>query len=118
MEKTWLWTADHDLDTSFTNITVYSGRGLYTESEKGSIWLVASAVEHHGLYQEQLAKTQDIFIGQVQMETAYYQPHPDISTPFHAVRGLNDPTDAAMCKINGTNCDGWGLIIVDNSRFP
>ena len=39
MENTWLWTADHDLDSTFTNITVYSGRGLYVESEKGNIWL-------------------------------------------------------------------------------
>ena len=39
MENVWLWTADHDLDAAFTNITVYSGRGLLVESEKGDIWM-------------------------------------------------------------------------------
>lgn len=44
MENVWLWTADHDLDSSLpkyadTNITVYAGRGLYIESQKGNIWL-------------------------------------------------------------------------------
>lgn len=41
MENNWFWTADHDLDAIFTNITVYSGRGLYIESESGDIWLYA-----------------------------------------------------------------------------
>ncbi len=44
MENVWLWTADHDLDSTLpksanTNITVYAGRGLYIESQKGNIWL-------------------------------------------------------------------------------
>jgi len=116
MENNWLWTADHDLDAHFTNITVYSGRGLYIESEKGNIWTVASSVEHHALYQYQLANTKDIFMGQIQTETAYYQPHPDISAPFSAVATLNDPTDAAVCRTNGTNCDGWGLRILDSQN--
>jgi len=102
------------LDAHFTNITVYSGRGLYIESEKGNIWLVASSVEHHALYPYQLANTKDIVMSQIQTETAYYQPHPDISAPFHAVKTLNDPTDAAVCHKNGTNCDGWGFRILNS----
>lgn len=44
MENVWLWTADHDLDSTLpnyadTNTTVYAGRGLYIESRKGNIWL-------------------------------------------------------------------------------
>ena len=44
MENVWLWTADHDLDSTLpnyanTNITIYTGRGLYIESQKGNIWL-------------------------------------------------------------------------------
>lgn len=113
MENSWLWTADHDLDAHFTNLTVYSGRGLFVQSEKGNIWLVASSVEHHALYQYQLANTKDILMGQIQTETAYYQPHPDI-TAFHALKSFLDPTDAAVCHKNGTNCDGWGLRIVDS----
>ena len=44
MENVWLWTADHDLDSTLpnyanTNITVHAGRGLHIESEKGNFWL-------------------------------------------------------------------------------
>jgi glucan 1,3-beta-glucosidase len=40
MENNWLWTADHDIDSSNNiQITVYTGRGLLIESEDGTIWL-------------------------------------------------------------------------------
>ena len=40
LENVWLWTADHDVeDPSLTQITVYSGRGMYIESTAGTIWL-------------------------------------------------------------------------------
>lgn len=39
LENVWLWTADHDLDdATFTNITVYAGRGLNMQAE-GNVWL-------------------------------------------------------------------------------
>lgn len=39
-ENNWFWTADHDIDSaSDTQITVYSGRGLYVESTSGNFWL-------------------------------------------------------------------------------
>ena len=119
MQNNWLWNADHDLDLQavFSNITVYSGRGVYIESKEGRIWLVASAVEHHSLYQYQLANTHNIFMGQIQTETAYYQPHPDIKVPFMADKSLNDPTDADICQENGTNCDGLGLRILDSQNI-
>jgi glucan 1,3-beta-glucosidase len=41
MENVWLWTADHDIDSSAnTQITIYSGRGLYIESTAGNFWLL------------------------------------------------------------------------------
>lgn len=40
MENNWLWTADHDIDdSSNTQITIYSGRGLLIESTSGTFWL-------------------------------------------------------------------------------
>lgn len=40
MENTWLWTADHDIDSQAnTQITIYSGRGLFIESTSGNFWL-------------------------------------------------------------------------------
>lgn len=72
LENVWLWTADHDLDDpTSTQITVYTGRGLLIESKDGNIWLVGTAVEHHALYQYQLANTQNAFMGQIQTETPY-----------------------------------------------
>lgn len=39
LENVWLWTADHDLDdATFTNITVYAGRGLNMQAER-NVWL-------------------------------------------------------------------------------
>lgn len=42
MENIWLWTADHDLDDARNNntqITIYAGRGLHIESQRGVLWL-------------------------------------------------------------------------------
>ena len=40
MENNWLWTADHDLDsTDSTQISIYTGRGLYIEMTEGTGWL-------------------------------------------------------------------------------
>ncbi|MCJ1473026.1 hypothetical protein MMC13_001675 [Lambiella insularis] len=111
MENCWLWTADHDIDdSSNTQVTIYNGRGLYIESTAGTFWLVGTAVEHHTLYQYQLANTQNIFMGQIQTETPYYQPNPGASTPFPAVSSLNDP-------IMSATDDAWGLRILSSSNI-
>ena len=113
IENVWLWTADHDLDSTFTNISIYSGRGLLVESRRGNIWLVGTSVEHHALYQYQFVNTHNVFAGQMQTETAYWQPHPDISSPFQAVDRLHDPTVREVCKGKG-NCDGLGIRLLDS----
>ncbi|MCJ1354548.1 MAG: hypothetical protein MMC33_004537 [Icmadophila ericetorum] len=108
LENVWLWTADHDIDNpSNAQLTIYNGRGLYIESTSGQIWLWGTAVEHHTLYQYQFANTQNIFGGQMQTETPYYQPNPGANVPFPAVSSLNDP-------IMASNQDAWGLRIVDS----
>jgi len=74
MENVWLWTADHDVeDANLTQITIYTGRGLYVESDDGVLWLYGTSVEHHSKYQYQFANTQAIVMGQIQTETPYYQ---------------------------------------------
>ena len=42
-QGTWVWTADHDLDTSDTanEISVLSGRGILSESA-GPVWLIGT----------------------------------------------------------------------------
>jgi len=40
LENVWLWTADHDMDSSsLAQINIFTGRGLYVESTAGTIWL-------------------------------------------------------------------------------
>lgn len=42
LENNWLWTADHDLDDALNNntqLTIYAGRGLMIESQRGNLWL-------------------------------------------------------------------------------
>lgn len=40
MENNWFWTADHDIDDpANTQLTIYSGRGLFIESTAGTFWL-------------------------------------------------------------------------------
>ena len=109
-ENNWVWVADHDIEDGNNNaqITVYAGRGLLVESRNGPNWLVASSVEHHQRYQYQFYRTSDVFMGQIQTETAYYQPNPDATIPFPAQSKYHDPT-----FLKGQ--DGWGLRVVDST---
>ncbi|PMD39334.1 glycoside hydrolase family 55 protein [Hyaloscypha variabilis F] len=119
MENNWLWTADHDIeDPSETQITVYTGRGLYCASTSGTIWMVGTAVEHHALYQYQFANTKNVFAGQIQTETAYWQPNPNASVVFPIVSGWNDPNFATACVGVSGQCNmGWGLRVVNSSSI-
>jgi glucan 1,3-beta-glucosidase len=119
MENTWFWTADHDIeDAKVTQITVYTGRGFYCASKVGTIWMVGTSVEHHDLYQYQFANTKDVFAGQIQTETAYWQPNPKAGTVFPIVSGWNDPNFATSCAgVSGTCADGWGLRVVSSQSI-
>ncbi|KAF2016582.1 glycoside hydrolase family 55 protein [Aaosphaeria arxii CBS 175.79] len=118
MENNWLWVADHDLDDARNNntqITIYAGRGLLIESIRGVLWLYGTAVEHHVKYEYQFVDTRDIFMGQIQTETAYYQPNPDATIPFPEDVARFDPV---FSPANGTNnADGWGLRILRSSNI-
>ncbi|KAI1172087.1 glycoside hydrolase family 55 protein [Nemania sp. FL0916] len=119
MENTWLWTADHDIeDSSNTQVTVFSGRGLYIESTVGNFWLVGTAAEHNLLYNYQFANTKNIFVSMFQTETPYYQPIPDATKPFPVVASLNDPNFSTSCSgISGNCAESWGLRIINSSGF-
>lgn len=116
MENNWLWTADHDIDSANNiQITIYTGRGLLIESQDGQIWLWGTAVEHHALFQYQLSGTKEVFMGQIQTETPYYQPNPNATIPFPPVKSLSDPDFVASCKgVQGNCADAWGLRILDS----
>ena len=104
MENVWLWAADHDTeDPNLSQITVYAGRGLYIESTAGTFWLIGTSVEHHTLYQYQFANTKNVFMGQIQTETPYYQPNPAAPAPFNNLNtALNDPNFTGYYCPNGS----------------
>ncbi|EON68919.1 hypothetical protein W97_08177 [Coniosporium apollinis CBS 100218] len=114
MENCWIWVADHDIeDPALTQITIYAGRGLHVESEVGNIWLVGTGVEHHVKYEYQFVNTRNVFMGQIQTETAYYQPNPNANLPFPYDASLFDPVFPSASNISN-NANGWGLRIKDS----
>ncbi|KAJ5379950.1 uncharacterized protein N7496_002378 [Penicillium cataractarum] len=120
MENCWLWVSDHDVDVQTEadggQITLYSGRGLNVESTEGNIWLSGTSVEHSSLYQYQFASTKNVYMGQIQTETAYYQPNPNALTPFTPNTAIHDPEFASSCSGSTGNCAlGWGLRVVDST---
>lgn len=119
MENVWLWAADHDIDDQAnTQITIYSGRGLYIESERGQFWLYGTGSEHHVLYQYQIANTAHIFMGQIQTETPYYMPVPTALVPFNPIAALNDPDFRASCAGVPGNCAAsWGLRVLNSQNI-
>ena len=109
MENCWIWVADHDIEEGANNqqITVYAGRGLLVEGTQGPLWLVGTSVEHHQLYEYQFVNAANVFMGQIQTETAYYQPNPDARIPFAPETKYHDPVLA-----QGES--GWGLRVVES----
>ncbi|KAI1322866.1 glycoside hydrolase family 55 protein [Xylariaceae sp. FL0255] len=115
MENVWLWTADHDIDdASQRRVTVYAGRGLLVEATAGNIWLLGTAVEHHQRYQYSFLNTQNIFAGQIQTETPYYQPNPAGRSPYPLNTTIGDPNFDVSCPAGSsvdTCAEAWGLSV-------
>ena len=83
--------------------------------------MVGTASEHHTLYQYTLAGTKNMFMGQIQTETPYYQPTPPAPAPF-ADPISSDPDFAAYCPANssgsGPTCSmAFGLRIVQSQNI-
>jgi glucan 1,3-beta-glucosidase len=120
-ENCWMWVADHDIEDSLNRqITVFAGRGLLIESTAGRIWLSASGVEHHVLYQYQLLNTKNIYMGQIQTETPYFQPNPPATMPFSPVSAIRDPDFVTDCKnlTGGPPCEmAWGLRVLGSQNI-
>ncbi|KKA30509.1 hypothetical protein TD95_002078 [Thielaviopsis punctulata] len=117
-ENGWIWVADHDLeDQSYSQVTIYAGRGILIESEDGRIWISGSGSEHHVLYQYQLINTQNIYMGLIQSETPYFQPNPPASKPFPVESSMSDPDFATYCQYRNDSapCEmAWSLRIISS----
>lgn len=67
------------------------------------------------LYQYQFANTRNIFMGQIQTETPYFQPTPNALVPFPTVSALRDPDFNAQCAgVEGNCAAAWGLRVIDS----
>jgi hypothetical protein len=107
-EGTWVWLADHDLDiVGEAQITVYSGRGILSESQ-GPVWMIGTGSEHHVLYQYNLVGAKNHYMGFIQTETPYFQPKPADPTPFRIDPTYNDPSPYEI------NPSAWALAVKDS----
>lgn len=115
VENSWIWTADHDLDSdSEGQINVYTGRGVLVESQ-GPTWLYATASEHNVLYQYQLSGVKDIYLGMIQTESPYFQPDPRAPLPFDTGLFTNDP-NFHHCPLAAKKCRmAWAFRIIDST---
>ncbi|KAG8886520.1 hypothetical protein FRB97_003031 [Tulasnella sp. 331] len=114
LEGTWVWTADHDLDDpNQTQIDVYTGRGIVSESATGPVWLIGTASEHAAIVNYNFANSRNVYAGLIQTETAYYQPAPAAPDPFTISTTYHDPVlpDGAAHTMT------WGLAIHASSHI-
>jgi len=109
LEGTWVWLADHDLDSPGSpQLSLYSGRGILSESA-GPVWMIGTASEHHVLYQYSLSNARNHYMGLIQTESPYYQPSPAPPFPFTSVSKYHDPTfDSGLDH-------SWGLLVQSSS---
>ena len=113
MENNWHWVADHNFDlVPNDQVNIWNGRGILIESQ-GPVWMYGSASEHHQLYNYQLSKAKNIYMGVIQTETPYMQSNPDSLQPFPPQAKYDDPT-FVECKDESCK-KSWGLRIEDSS---
>ncbi|CAF0855233.1 unnamed protein product [Didymodactylos carnosus] len=117
MENTWLWVADHNLDyPDHSQIDIFNARTILVESE-GPLWMYGTSAEHSVLYQYQFVNAKNIFFGQAQTESAYFQSNPPAPVPFTPLAAWSDPVFDA-CPTGGTNCaKGWGVDIINATNM-
>lgn len=56
-------------------------------------------------------------MGQIQTETAYYQPNPSALIPFSPNPALDDPTFTPSSNTSASTASGWGLRIVRSNNI-
>ncbi|KAI8676052.1 Glucan 1,3-beta-glucosidase [Fusarium keratoplasticum] len=119
LENIWVWAADHDIDDKKqASINVYAARGILIEST-GPTWLWGTSVQHCALYQYQLSGAENVFLGLIQTESPYYQPHPASPGPFSEQLGAfaDDPIfddcrqDSRSCRLS------WAARVIDSKTI-
>lgn len=130
----WVWVADHTLDSSPVlplhereqrvagqQISLLAGRGILIESDPGPVWFWGGASEHFLLYQYQIHKAQNVFIGHAQTESPYFLGE-GVALPTELARPLgspwNDPAWQGMAfPRDAFNVRSYGIRIVQSSSI-
>jgi glucan 1,3-beta-glucosidase len=117
MENSWLWTADHNLDyPDHSQIDIFNARTIHVESQ-GPVWMYATAAEHSILYQYHFVNAKNIFIGQAQTESVYFQSNPPAPQPFTPLPAWFDPVFDS-CPTNDSSCaKGWAMDIINATNM-
>ncbi|KAH6848217.1 glycoside hydrolase family 55 protein [Chaetomium sp. MPI-CAGE-AT-0009] len=106
-ENVWGWTADHDLDGAEGNVYPAAAGGLLVEATRGT-WMLGMGFdpEHNVLYQVNINKAENVFIGLQQGESAYWQGKGNtLLAPAPWAESLleSDP-DFAWCGASDAEC--------------
>ncbi|UJR24804.1 hypothetical protein I4U23_006179 [Adineta vaga] len=117
MENVWLWVADHNLDyPDHSQIDIFNARTILVESE-GPLWMYGTSAEHSVFYQYQFLNAKNIFLGQAQTESAYFQSEPPAPEPFTSLAAWSDPV-FDECTAGDSGCTkGWGLDIINGTNI-
>jgi len=120
-ENMWFWAADHDIDDpDQLKLNVFTGRGVLIESH-GPTWVHSASSEHSTLYQWQLSKARNIYLGHIQSETPYFQPNVPARQPYPVI-GTDFPNDPQFSNCNATSnstntCEmAWALRIIESKN--
>lgn len=103
-ENSWCWSADHDLDDD-NGANPSTAGGFLVESIRGT-WMLGIGSEHNSLYQVNIYKAQNVFLGFQQSETPYWQGNNSgLLTPLPWTGSLldSDP-DFSWCAPDDAQC--------------
>ena len=117
MENVWLWVADHNLDyPDHSQIDIFNARTILVESE-GPLWMYGTSAEHSVLYQYQFLNAKNVFLGQAQTESAYFQSNPAAPVPFASLAAWADPVFDQCATKEETCAKGWGIDIINTTNL-
>jgi glucan 1,3-beta-glucosidase len=135
---------DHDIESpEQTRVNVYGSRGILVES-KGPSWFHSVSNEHSTLYNWQLSGAENIYLGQIQSETPYFQAgqltadspytpgastfdedpdfdycltsQPSKLSDFHGVLSGKKPSQSPQSTGLDTCREAWALRIIESSQ--
>lgn len=103
-ENSWCWSADHDLDDNYAANPSTAG-GFLVEATQGT-WLLGIGSEHNVLYEMNIHRAEDVFLGFQQSETPYWQGVNSgylTPAPWSDALLASDP-DFSWCAVDDAQC--------------